>query len=145
MAERGFVSPGDAIIARRMARVLVQLQCFDEYEDRVGVLDEKGRVEAILATQRNIAHRLIEEFMLLANQTVASKRRPGARPFSSSRAVWSVRSSAHGPRTDRSRRPMLSRRTIIRPGPDARAQTIAESVVTSPVRAAEGRVIRSRS
>ncbi len=35
------------------------------------MLDEKGQVEAILAAQRNIAHRLIEEFMLLANETVA--------------------------------------------------------------------------
>ena len=43
---------------------------FDLPEAEV-VLDEKGRVEAILAAQRNIAHRLIEEFMLLANETVA--------------------------------------------------------------------------
>jgi ribonuclease R len=43
---------------------------FDLPEPEV-VLDEKGRVEAILAAQRNIAHRLIEEFMLLANETVA--------------------------------------------------------------------------
>jgi ribonuclease R len=35
------------------------------------VLDEKGQVEEILAAERNIAHRLIEEFMLLANETVA--------------------------------------------------------------------------
>lgn len=43
---------------------------FDLPEPEV-VLDEKGQVEAILAAQRNIAHRLIEEFMLLANETVA--------------------------------------------------------------------------
>ncbi len=36
------------------------------------IMDEGGTVEAIIALERNIAHRLIEEFMLLANQTVAS-------------------------------------------------------------------------
>ena len=41
---------------------------FDEAEV---VLDEDGQVEAIVASERNVAHRLIEEFMLLANETVA--------------------------------------------------------------------------
>src|SRR5204863_1867345 len=36
------------------------------------VLDDQGTVEAIVAAERNVAHRLIEEFMLLANETVAS-------------------------------------------------------------------------
>jgi ribonuclease R len=44
---------------------------FDLHEAEV-VIDEGGEVEAIMALQRNIAHRLIEEFMLLANETVAS-------------------------------------------------------------------------
>ncbi|MGE5358516.1 MAG: ribonuclease R [Bacteroidales bacterium] len=35
------------------------------------VLDPEGMVEAIIASERNIAHRIIEEFMLLANETVA--------------------------------------------------------------------------
>jgi ribonuclease R len=35
------------------------------------VFDEAGQVEAIVALERNVAHRLIEEFMLLANETVA--------------------------------------------------------------------------
>jgi ribonuclease R len=43
---------------------------FDFDEARV-VLDEAGQVEAIVASERNIAHRIIEEFMLLANETVA--------------------------------------------------------------------------
>ena len=44
---------------------------FDLNEAEV-VIDEGGQVEAIIALQRNVAHRLIEEFMLLANETVAS-------------------------------------------------------------------------
>ena len=43
---------------------------FDLGESEV-VLDEAGLVEAIIAAERNVAHRLIEEFMLLANETVA--------------------------------------------------------------------------
>jgi len=44
---------------------------FDLNEAEV-VVAEGGAVEAIIALQRNVAHRLIEEFMLLANETVAS-------------------------------------------------------------------------
>jgi ribonuclease R len=44
---------------------------FDLNEAEV-IMDEEGRVEAIIALERNVAHRLIEEFMLLANETVAS-------------------------------------------------------------------------
>jgi ribonuclease R len=44
---------------------------FDLNEAEV-VMDAGGMVEAIIALQRNVAHRLIEEFMLLANETVAS-------------------------------------------------------------------------
>jgi ribonuclease R len=44
---------------------------FDLQESQI-VLDEAGLVEAIVASQRNVAHRLIEEFMLLANETVAA-------------------------------------------------------------------------
>ena len=35
------------------------------------LMDDEGRVEAIVAAERNLAHRLIEEFMLAANETVA--------------------------------------------------------------------------
>ena len=42
---------------------------FDLKEPEV-VLDDEGLVEAIVAAERNIAHRIIEEFMLLANETV---------------------------------------------------------------------------
>ena len=43
---------------------------FDLEEPEI-VLDEAGMVEAITVSERNIAHRIIEEFMLLANETVA--------------------------------------------------------------------------
>ncbi len=54
--------------ARRRRRGSID---FDLPEAQV-ILDEQGRVEEILAAERNIAHRIIEEFMLLANETVAS-------------------------------------------------------------------------
>ncbi len=43
---------------------------FDLSETEV-VLDTAGMIEAIVPAARNIAHRLIEEFMLVANETVA--------------------------------------------------------------------------
>ncbi|HQZ39012.1 MAG TPA: ribonuclease R [Vicinamibacterales bacterium] len=43
---------------------------FDLPEAEV-VLDTEGLVADIIASERNVAHRLIEEFMLLANETVA--------------------------------------------------------------------------
>ena len=79
------------------------------------------------------------------NEMSASYCRPGASPSSISRAVWSVRSSAQGPRTVRSRRPLLDSRTDIRPSPEARPQSTAESVVTSPDRAPEVSSTRCRS
>jgi ribonuclease R len=52
---------------------------FDLNEAEV-VIDEGGMVEAIIALERNVAHRLIEEFMLLANETVASYLEAQAAP-----------------------------------------------------------------
>jgi ribonuclease R len=43
---------------------------FDLPEAEVQV-DSDGAIEAIVASERNVAHRMIEEFMLLANETVA--------------------------------------------------------------------------
>jgi ribonuclease R len=54
--------------ARRRRRGSID---FDLSETEV-VLDEEGLIEAIIAAERNVAHRLIEEFMLLANETVAA-------------------------------------------------------------------------
>jgi ribonuclease R len=53
--------------ARRRKRGSVD---FDLPEADV-VMDEAGRIEDIVVAERNVAHRLIEEFMLLANETVA--------------------------------------------------------------------------
>ncbi len=50
---------------------------FDLPEPQI-IIDIEGRVEDIVKSERNIAHRIIEEFMLAANQAVAthvSKRR----------------------------------------------------------------------
>jgi ribonuclease R len=44
---------------------------FDLPEAEV-VVDDAGAIAAIVASERNVAHRLIEEFMLLANETVAA-------------------------------------------------------------------------
>ena len=44
---------------------------FDLPEAEV-ILSELGQIEDIVALERNVAHRLIEEFMLLANETVAA-------------------------------------------------------------------------
>ncbi|HVH56456.1 MAG TPA: ribonuclease R [Vicinamibacterales bacterium] len=43
---------------------------FDLKEPEI-VLDDEGMVEKIIALERNVAHRIIEEFMLVANETVA--------------------------------------------------------------------------
>jgi ribonuclease R len=54
--------------ARRRRRGSID---FDLPETEV-ILSEYGEIEAIIPAERNIAHRLIEEFMLLANETVAT-------------------------------------------------------------------------
>ena len=52
---------------------------FDLPETHI-VLTDHGQIEAILPSERNVAHRLIEEFMLLANETVASHLATNAVP-----------------------------------------------------------------
>jgi ribonuclease R len=54
--------------ARRRRRGSID---FDLPEAEV-ILSELGHIEDIVALERNVAHRLIEEFMLLANETVAA-------------------------------------------------------------------------
>ena len=54
--------------ARRRRRGSID---FDLPEAEV-ILSEVGQIEDIVALERNVAHRVIEEFMLLANETVAA-------------------------------------------------------------------------
>jgi ribonuclease R len=54
--------------ARRRRRGSID---FDLKEPYI-VLDDEGMVEDIIAAERNVAHRIIEEFMLIANETVAA-------------------------------------------------------------------------
>ena len=58
----------DTLNRRRRRRGSID---FDLPEAEV-ILSEIGQIEAIVASERNIAHRIIEEFMLLANETVAA-------------------------------------------------------------------------
>ncbi|MBI4477036.1 MAG: ribonuclease R, partial [Acidobacteria bacterium] len=53
---------------RRQRRGAIDL----DLEEPELLMTEGGEVEAIIALERNVAHRLIEEFMLLANETVAT-------------------------------------------------------------------------
>jgi len=53
--------------ARRRRRGSID---FDLKEPEI-ILDDEGMVEQIAALERNVAHRIIEEFMLVANETVA--------------------------------------------------------------------------
>ena len=57
----------EVLIGRRRRRGSID---FDLPEPEV-LLDAEGLVEAIIPAERNVAHRLIEEFMLVANETVA--------------------------------------------------------------------------
>ena len=54
--------------ARRRRRGSID---FDLPEAEV-IVDEDGAIADIVASERNVAHRIIEEFMLLANETVAA-------------------------------------------------------------------------
>ncbi len=75
--------------ARRGARGSID---FDRPEAEV-VLDEEGAIVDICVAERNVAHRLIEEFMLLANEEVAR--------FLSNRDVPSIHRLHEAPDEDR--------------------------------------------
>jgi ribonuclease R len=54
--------------ARRRRRGAIDFDLPEAYV----ILGELGQIEGIVASERNVAHRIIEEFMLLANETVAA-------------------------------------------------------------------------
>jgi ribonuclease R len=56
------------LIKRRQQRGAIDFNL----PESVFEFDDEGRIEGVLKAERNIAHRIIEEFMLLANETVAS-------------------------------------------------------------------------
>ncbi|HBG46807.1 MAG TPA: ribonuclease R [Deltaproteobacteria bacterium] len=89
----------DPVLAGRYARILPDLKLmaelagklmkrrseegsidFDLPEPQI-IIDIEGRVEDIVRSERNIAHRLIEEFMLSANRAVAEEFSSRALPF----------------------------------------------------------------
>ena len=59
-------------LARVLIRMRTQRGAIDfNLPESVFEFDDEGRVAGVLKADRNIAHRIIEEFMLLANETVA--------------------------------------------------------------------------
>src|SRR5204862_448615 len=110
------------LMARRRQRGAID---FDLPEAEV-VLDLRGRPEQIVRAERSIAHQMIEEFMLAANEAVARElgrrklgfstactsrrpRRASASWRASSRASGSACGSRQGGRTRRRSPPCSSR------------------------------------
>lgn len=66
----------DILLMKQLAEILIEKRkkrgCMDfETKEVKFAMDEKGRVTDILPYERNLAHKMIEEFMILANETVA--------------------------------------------------------------------------
>lgn len=60
-------------LARILIRMRQQRGAIDfNLPEAVFEFDDEGGIEGVIKAERNIAHRIIEEFMLLANETVAS-------------------------------------------------------------------------
>lgn len=60
-----------------LARILIRMRTLRgaidfNLPESIFEFDDEGRIAGVLKADRNIAHRIIEEFMLLANETVAS-------------------------------------------------------------------------
>jgi ribonuclease R len=84
-AEYAHIAPGLAVM-EELAKKLVARRFeggsidFDLPEPQI-ILDIEGKVEDIVRSERNIAHRIIEEFMLAANRAVAEKFSSAEIPF----------------------------------------------------------------
>lgn len=60
-------------LARNLIKMRTQRGAIDfNLPESVFEFDDEGRIAGVIKADRNIAHRIIEEFMLLANETVAS-------------------------------------------------------------------------
>jgi ribonuclease R len=63
-------------VMEELARILIKMRerrgAIDfNLPESIFEFDDEGRIAGVLKAERNIAHRIIEEFMLLANETVA--------------------------------------------------------------------------
>ena len=63
-------------VMEELARILIKMRAARgaidfNLPEAVFEFDDEGRIAGVLKAERNIAHRMIEEFMLLANETVA--------------------------------------------------------------------------
>ena len=63
-------------VMEELARILIRMRerrgAIDfNLPESIFEFDDEGRIAGVLKAERNIAHRIIEEFMLLANETVA--------------------------------------------------------------------------
>ncbi len=76
-ALRALASLAAALAERRFRRGALDL----DIPDAEIVFDEKGRPADVLREKRLVSHRIIEEFMLLANEAVAAEARKRKLPF----------------------------------------------------------------
>lgn len=66
-ALRAMAELAQILIARRQERGAIDF----DLPEPVVLFDDEGRIGGIVRAERNLAHRMIEEFMILANETVA--------------------------------------------------------------------------
>lgn len=76
----------DILLMKQLAEILIEKRrkrgCIDfETKEVKFVLDENGKAVDILPYQRTISHKMIEEFMILANETVAECAFHAGLPF----------------------------------------------------------------
>ena len=76
----------DIMLMKDLAEILIDKRrrrgCIDfETKEVKFVLDEMGKTVDILPYERTISHKMIEEFMILANETVAERAFHGGLPF----------------------------------------------------------------